>query len=144
MEKEQETKARQEAILNVDAFSKVFEHYRDNKLPPINDYFKNFVETNFGVPRQLVEEFIQMLIASGKFSGILRESQGLLYVVFAETIPEEQKDEEEEQGQEESPQVIYLNLNLLLLFQKLTRLNLIKYLLYTVRTKYLLNSLRKY
>jgi hypothetical protein len=102
--REQETKALQQAVLNIEAFGKVYDFYRNNKLPSSNDnYFKNKLESDFGIPRIQVEEFIQFLIDNGKFTGILRESQGSLYVDFAETIPEQTKPEEEE-PEEASPE----------------------------------------
>lgn len=86
---EKEIKDRQTAALNIEVFAKIYDYYRDNKLPSSNDkFFKNMVETEFGVPTQLVEECIRILIENGKYSNILRELQGSLCVIFSETPPE--------------------------------------------------------
>jgi len=111
---EKEIKDRQEAVLKIELFNKIFDYYRDSKLPSINDkFFKNMVETEFGVPPELVEECIRMLIENGKFSNILRELQGSLCVIFSETPPELEglpsSTEGAEEGEEyhpEAPQAV--------------------------------------
>lgn len=86
---EKEIKDRQAAALNIEVFAKIYDYYRDNKLPSPNDkFFKNMVETEFGVPPELVDECIRILIENGKYSNILRELQGSLCVIFSETPPE--------------------------------------------------------
>lgn len=86
---EKEIKDRQEAVLKIDVFTKIYDYYRDSKLPSLNDkFFKNMLETEFGVPFELVDECIRILIENGKFSNILRELQGSLCVIFSETPPE--------------------------------------------------------
>jgi hypothetical protein len=102
-DKTKEMKAKQQAVLNIELFSKIYDHYRDNKFPlPSDTYFKNMLETEFGVPRQLIDECIRLLTENGKYSGILRDSQGSLYVLFSETPPEieeQPKPEGETEGE---------------------------------------------
>ena len=86
---EKEIKDRQEAVMKIEVLNKIYEYYKDNKLPSPNDkFFKNMLETEFGVPADLVDETITLLIENGKFSNILRELQGSLCVIFLETPPE--------------------------------------------------------
>jgi hypothetical protein len=83
---EKEIKDRQDAVLKIDVFNKIYDYYRDSKLPSSSDkFFKNMVETEFGVPSELVDECIRILIENGKYSNILRELQGSLCVIFSET-----------------------------------------------------------
>jgi len=78
--------ALQKAVQNVEIFKSVYEHYRDSKFPSVDDtYFKNMLEVEFHVPRELVDECARMLMDNGKFSGIIREVKGAPFVVFAET-----------------------------------------------------------
>ncbi|MDH5451048.1 MAG: nucleotide-binding protein [Candidatus Bathyarchaeota archaeon] len=80
-----EIKSRQEAVLKIDPFKRIFEHYRDSKFPsPEDKYFKNMLESEFGIPREHIDECVELLVENGKFADIIRESQGALYVVFAE------------------------------------------------------------
>jgi len=102
----QEMKDRQKAVLKVDAFKRIYEHYRGSKLPSAEDeYFKNMLETEFNIPRQLVDECIELLIKNGKSTEILEEVKDSLYVVFAEKpleAPPEAPTEEVE-GLEKPP-----------------------------------------
>lgn len=95
----QEMKDKQKAVLNIEVFKKIYEHYRDAKFPsPDDGYFKNMLESDFGVPREVVDECANLLIENGKFTQIIREVQGSPYVVFAEepVPPEAPKEEAEE------------------------------------------------
>jgi hypothetical protein len=93
----QEVKDKQEAVLKIELFSKVYEHYRDSKFPAADDtYFKNMLEKEFGVPRELVNECTQLLLANGRYTGIIRDVSGAPYVVFAETAPEVPPERPEE------------------------------------------------
>jgi hypothetical protein len=76
----------QRAVQEVELFKSIYEHYRDSKFPSVDDkYFKNMLEVEFHVPRELVDECARMLIENGKFTGIIREVKGMPFVVFAET-----------------------------------------------------------
>ncbi len=66
-DKLQETKALQEAVLNIDPFKRVYEYYLDNKLPVADTYFKNKIESDFGIPKTLLDDFLKLLIANGRF-----------------------------------------------------------------------------
>lgn len=87
MSPEQELRAKQQAVLNVDTFQRIFSYYKDAKFPSADAYFKNMLEQEFGVPKELVDECIQLLLDNGRFAGIIRDVQGSPYVVF-ETTPE--------------------------------------------------------
>jgi hypothetical protein len=76
----------QKAVENVELFKSIYEHYRDSKFPSIDDkYFKNMLEVEFHVPRELVDECGRFLMENGKFTGIIRDVKGTPFVVFAET-----------------------------------------------------------
>jgi len=108
-----ELRSHQEAVLKIDLFKSIYEHYRDSKFPSSDDtYFKNMLESEFRVPRELVAECISLLISNGKFTEIIRDVQGAPYVVFAEEpveapteAPEEEALEGEEPPTEAIPQV---------------------------------------
>lgn len=88
-DRKQEVKDLQNAALKIDVFKRVYEHYRDAKFPsPDDSYFKNMLETDFDVPRDLVDECITLLIENGKFTQIIREMTAGPFVVFAEEPPE--------------------------------------------------------
>lgn len=85
----QEVRDLQSAALRIDVSKRVYEHYRDSKFPsPDDSYFKNMLETDFNVPRELVNECITLLLENGKFTGIIREMKAGLFVVFGEEAPE--------------------------------------------------------
>ncbi len=76
----------QKAVQNIELFKSVYEHYRDSKFPSADDkYFKNMLEVEFHVPRELADECARMLMENGKFTGIIRDVKGTPFVVFAET-----------------------------------------------------------
>jgi hypothetical protein len=85
-----EVKDRQEAVMKIDLYKSVYEHYRDGKFPSAGDsYFKNVLEDTFKVPREYVEECIKILEENGRFASILTETKGGLFVVFSEEpLPE--------------------------------------------------------
>jgi predicted nucleotide-binding protein len=85
---QQEVKAKQDAVLKVDVFKRIYEHYKDAKFPTADIYFKNMLEQEFGVPKELVDECIQLLLDNGRFASIIRDVQGSPFVVFAEAPPE--------------------------------------------------------
>jgi len=82
---QEKTKALQQAAQNPDMFKKIYEHYRDAKLPS-GDFFKNVVEREFGVPREWVDDCIEILLDNGWFSNIIKDVAGAPYVVF-ERVP---------------------------------------------------------
>jgi len=106
----QEVKDRQQAVLRIEIFKRVYEHYRDSKFPSQEDsYFKNMLNSDFNVPRELVDECTTLLIENGKFTNIIRELKTGLFVVFAEeplkALPEMPEGEEglAKIGEAESP-----------------------------------------
>ena len=93
-------KGLQEAVLKIQVFKIVFEHYKEAKFPsPDDEYFKNMLESEFNVPRELVDECITLLTKNGRFTNIIRDVGGAPYVVFAEEpleAPPEVTEEEAE------------------------------------------------
>jgi predicted nucleotide-binding protein len=93
------SKDRQQAVLNIPLFKTVLEHYKGSKFPSTDTYFKNMLEKEFKVPSEFVDEFIDILVANGKFADILHDLTGGLFVDFAkiptETDLEIQKPAEE-------------------------------------------------
>jgi len=87
IDSKQEIKAKQNAVLEIEVFKSIYEHYRDARFPSPDTYFKNMLESEFKVPRELVDDCIKLLIENGKFTHILQESQGDLFVVFSEEAP---------------------------------------------------------
>ena len=80
---EEEILDRQKAVLSIKVFEKIYEYYRDGRLPSGEDtYFRNTLETDFKIPKKYLDDCINQLIANGKFAGILFESQGALHVTF--------------------------------------------------------------
>src|SRR5712692_11542192 len=64
-------------------FSKIFEHYRDGKIPT-DSFLKNVLEREFNVPREWVEDCVKILIANGRYAGIIRDVSGSPFVVLGE------------------------------------------------------------
>jgi len=89
IESTKEIKDKQQAVLNIELFKKVLEHYKSAKFPsPGDGYFKNMLEQDFGVPRELVDEFVTILVNNAKFANILHDIKGGLFVDFSEVPPE--------------------------------------------------------
>ena len=93
---QEKIKALQQAAQNPDLFKRIYEHYRDAKLPS-GDFFKNVVEREFGVPREWVDECIEILVDNGWFANIIKDVAGAPHVVF-ERVPLPPPPEEEEKG----------------------------------------------
>jgi predicted nucleotide-binding protein len=81
---EQELKAKQEAVLNIELFKHIYEHYKDAKFPNPDNYLKNLFASDFGLPAELFDECIKLLIENGKYARIIVDSQGASYVLFEE------------------------------------------------------------
>src|SRR3990172_8939159 len=65
----------QKAVLIPDLFKRVYEHFKDAKLPQ-EDFLKNLLEREFGVPREWTEECAKTLIDNGRFAGIIKDVSG--------------------------------------------------------------------
>lgn len=94
---QEKIKALQQAAQNPDLFKRIYEHYRDAKLPS-GDFFNNVVEREFGVPREWVNDGIEILVKNGWFANVIKDVAGAPYVVFERvplTPPEEVITEEE-------------------------------------------------
>jgi len=77
----------QDSAQKPDVFKRVYEYYRDGKFPIADEFFKNKLEMEFGVPKEFVDECIQLLNDNGRFVGIIRDVAGAPRVVF-ESAPE--------------------------------------------------------
>jgi hypothetical protein len=75
--------ALQKAAMTPELFSKIFEHYRDGKIPT-ESFLKNVLEREFNVPREWVEDCVKVLIANGRYAGIIRDVSGSPFVVLGE------------------------------------------------------------
>ncbi len=97
---EERSRALQQAALKPDLFKRVYEHYREAKLPT-GDFFHNVLEREFSVPREHVEECAQLLIENGKLTSIVQEVAGAPRVVFIEPSAAARTDETPTPIQEE-------------------------------------------
>jgi predicted nucleotide-binding protein len=93
----------QEACQKVPVFGEFYQRYRDAKLPT-DEYAKKLLKDEFSVPPEHVDECFDLIVANGKYSGIIRDVAGASRVVF-ETGPvipqeEEMKETEEISGEE--------------------------------------------
>lgn len=77
----------QDASQRPDVFKRVYEYYRDGKFPIADEFFKNKLEMEFEVPREFVDECIQLLNDNGRFVGIIRDVAGAPRVVFESVLP---------------------------------------------------------
>jgi hypothetical protein len=77
----------QEAAQRPEVFKRVYEHYRDGKFPIADQFFKNKLEVEFGVPKDYVDECIQLLDDNGRYVGIIRDVAGAPRVVFESAPP---------------------------------------------------------
>ena len=66
---EAEIFARRKAFLNVEIFSKVLEYYKGNNLPEM-EFLSNTLVSEFGLPRELHEEFAKIFIENCRFAEI--------------------------------------------------------------------------
>lgn len=73
-----------EAVQKPEVFRKVYEYYRNGKFPVADQFFKNKLEVDFGVPREFASECVELLYENGKFVGIIRDVMGSPRVVFDE------------------------------------------------------------
>lgn len=70
-----ETQARLAAFLSVDVFKQVLEHYGGNNLPA-PEYLANTLETQFKIPADQQDEFVDVFTKNCRFLGIGREFKG--------------------------------------------------------------------
>lgn len=77
----QRNEAKKQAVLTPELFSKVYSHYQNNKFPQ-GDFFKNTLEVTFNVSREFSEEAVSLLLENGKYTGIIRDISGSLYVML--------------------------------------------------------------
>jgi predicted nucleotide-binding protein len=87
----------QQAALGPELFKRVYQHYKDAKIPS-GDFFKNVLEREFGVPREWIDECVDILLKNGSLSEIIREISGSPYVVLGEPKPAETTIAEEKEA----------------------------------------------
>jgi hypothetical protein len=63
--------AKVKAVLTPTVLSKFFTDYNGNPVPPTDEHFANVLEDRFGVPRDRTREAIDIIIANGRYAGIL-------------------------------------------------------------------------
>lgn len=73
---ETELLAKRQAFLNVELFSKVLEYYKGNNLPEVQ-FLSNTLFNEFGLPKDLHEEFRQIFLENCRFVEIGTDWQGL-------------------------------------------------------------------
>jgi predicted nucleotide-binding protein len=98
---DEKVRALQQAAQKPDLFKRVYEHYRDAKLPT-GDFFKNVIEREFGVPREWVDDCIRILVDNGWFADIIKEVSGAPHIVF-EAVPAPSAAPGEKISEEEVP-----------------------------------------
>jgi hypothetical protein len=103
---EERMAALQKAALTPETFKKVYEHYKDAKLPT-DEFFKNVIEREFSVPHEWAEDCIDILTKNGRYAGIIRDISGSPHIILgeyrtAETPPPE-KPVVETEGKKEEP-----------------------------------------
>jgi hypothetical protein len=76
----------QQAAVKPDIFKKVYEQYKDAKVPA-ESFFKNVLERQFSVPHDWVDECYLILMRNAKFSGILRDITGSPFFMLGDTSP---------------------------------------------------------
>ena len=79
---EEKAMALQEAALGVESLAKVYRHFDNAKLPA-DELFQNTLDRQFGIPREHVEECVQLILANGRFAGMIRDVGGSPYVMLA-------------------------------------------------------------
>jgi predicted nucleotide-binding protein len=69
------------AVENIELFNKIFDHYKNSKYPT-GPFFKNILEREYEVPREWVDNCTEILNDNGRYSGIIRDVSGSLYVIL--------------------------------------------------------------
>jgi hypothetical protein len=90
-----------DAAQKPEIFRTIYEYYRNGKFPT-DEFFKNKLEVEFGVPREFVNECAQLLYENGKFVGIIRDVMGSPRVVFDAPPKEIEPSEESEEPLEDT------------------------------------------
>jgi hypothetical protein len=70
-----------EAALKPELFRKIYERYKNGKLPQ-GQFFRNVLEVDFHVPPPNSEEVGVFVTENGRFSEIIRDISGSPYVIF--------------------------------------------------------------
>jgi hypothetical protein len=92
----------QEATTKVEVFNKIYTHYKDAKIPKMTDeFFKNVIEVDFGVPKEYVEECLRIIFENGKYAQIIQEIKGSSFVMFSDEPPSETPPGEENEPEPE-------------------------------------------
>ena len=97
-----------EAVMKIEIFKTIYEHYEDGVFPAKDSFFRNMLERDFDVPTKWVDEAIEILESNGRYVGIIREVAGKPRVVFdlppvtgEDDIEEDEEEEEDDDEYEE-------------------------------------------
>lgn len=77
----QEIEAKQMAVLSPEKFNQIYSHYKDAKFPN-GSFFENTLEVEFEIPREYVNEVVELLEQNGKYTGLIRDISGSPHVMF--------------------------------------------------------------
>ena len=76
------------AVLTPTVFSKFFTDYNGHPVPPTKEHFANVLEDRIKVPRDRTEEAMELILANGKYAGILEEQgEGKPAIVKLSGVP---------------------------------------------------------
>jgi hypothetical protein len=65
--------AKVKAVLTPTVLSKFFTDYNGHPVPPTDEHFANVLENRLRIPRERTKEAIDIILANGKYAGILEE-----------------------------------------------------------------------
>lgn len=82
-----------EACQKISVFKKFCERYRDAKLPT-EEYAKQLLKDEFGIPEEHVSECLNLILTNGRLIGIIREVAGSPYIVLEGVTPIVEEKEE--------------------------------------------------
>ena len=80
--------AKIKAVLTPTVLSKFFTDYNGHPIPPTEEHFANVLEDRFDVPRDRTKEAMDIILANGRYAGILEEQvEGQPAVVKLTGVP---------------------------------------------------------
>lgn len=93
MSKETDAVARKAAFLSVPAFAKLFERHK-GKLLPADEFLKNILEQDIGVPLELSLEWVKAFKGAAKAAGLLfNRSDGKIQILEFPSLADDQLPE---------------------------------------------------
>ncbi len=91
------TQSKQKAALTPEALKIIYTYYKDKGFPN-GQFFENTLISEFGIPREYVQEATTLLWKNGQFSGIIREISGSPHVILGDTSKPETKEQNIDTG----------------------------------------------